>query len=63
MAQVEESKTQIAETQEECAEWISEEIAVQIVETLKQKTVQAQTQSTDIKDKFQTVTREIRELC
>jgi hypothetical protein len=46
IAQAEEAKTHIAQTQAECAGLISDEIAVQIVDTLKEKTAQAQTQAT-----------------
>jgi predicted nucleic acid-binding Zn-ribbon protein len=63
LAQAEEAKTHIAQTQAECTELISDEIAVQIVDTLKEKTVQAQTQATELKEKFQAVTREIEDLC
>jgi chromosome segregation ATPase len=38
IAQVEEAKTHIAQTQAECAGLISDEIAAQIVDTLKEKT-------------------------
>jgi peptidoglycan hydrolase CwlO-like protein len=40
LAQAEESKAHIAQTQEKCMELISIEIAVQIVDTLKEKTTQ-----------------------
>jgi peptidoglycan hydrolase CwlO-like protein len=59
LAQVEEAKTQIAQTQAECVELISDEIAVQTVDTLKEKTAQAQTQATELKEKFQAITKEI----
>jgi peptidoglycan hydrolase CwlO-like protein len=45
LAQAEEAKAHIAQTQAECVELISDEIAVQIVDTLKEKTVQADTGS------------------
>jgi uncharacterized coiled-coil DUF342 family protein len=61
LAQEEEAKTQIAQTQEECVELVSDEVAVQIVDTLKEKTVQAQTQATELKEKFQAITKEIEE--
>jgi hypothetical protein len=38
LAQEEEAKAQIAQTQAECVELISDEIPVQIVDTLKEKT-------------------------
>jgi hypothetical protein len=59
LAQAEEAKAHIAQTQAECVELISDEIAVQIVDTLKEKTVQAQTQATELKEKFQAITKEI----
>jgi predicted nucleic acid-binding Zn-ribbon protein len=61
LAQAEEAKTHIAQTQAECAELISDEIAVQIVDTLKEKTAQVQTQATELKEKFQAITKEIEE--
>jgi hypothetical protein len=61
LAQAEEAKTHIAQTQAECVELIIDEIAVQIVDTLKEKTAQAQTQATELKEKFQAITREIEE--
>jgi hypothetical protein len=41
----EEAKTYMAQTQAECARLISDEIAVQALDTLKEKTMQAQTQA------------------
>jgi hypothetical protein len=61
IAQAEEAKTHIAQTQAECAGLISDEIAVQIVDTLKEKTAQVQTQATELKEKFQAITKEIEE--
>jgi peptidoglycan hydrolase CwlO-like protein len=61
LAQAEEAKEHIAQTQAECVELISDEIAVQIVDTLKEKTAQAQTQATELKEKFQAITKEIEE--
>jgi hypothetical protein len=40
---------------------VSDKIAVQTVDTLKEKTAQAQTQATELKEKFQAITREIEE--
>jgi hypothetical protein len=40
---------------------MSGEIAVQKVETLKEKTTQGQTQATKLKEKLQAITREIDE--
>jgi hypothetical protein len=61
LAQAEEAKTQIAQTQEECAGLLSDEVAVQVVDTIKEKTVQALTQATRLKEKFQMITKEIEE--
>jgi formylmethanofuran dehydrogenase subunit C len=63
LARAEEVKTQKSQSQVECTELISDEIAVQIVDTLKEKTVQEKTQVAELKEKFQMVTREIEELC
>ena len=52
LAQEKEAKAHIAQTQEECVELINDEIAIQIVDTLKEKTVQAQTQETELKENF-----------
>jgi predicted nucleic acid-binding Zn-ribbon protein len=52
IAQEEEAKTHIAQTQAECTGLISDEIAVQIVDTIKEKTAQVQTQATELKEKF-----------
>jgi predicted nucleic acid-binding Zn-ribbon protein len=59
IAQEEEAKTYMAQTQAECTGLISDEIAVQTVDTLKEKTMQAQTQAVELKEKFQAITREI----
>jgi len=40
---------------------INNEIAMQIVDTLKEKTVQDQMQETKLREKFQEITREINE--
>jgi hypothetical protein len=61
LAQVEESKAHIAQTQAECMELISDEITVQIVDTLKENTAQAQTRAKELKEKFQAITKEIEE--
>jgi hypothetical protein len=61
LTQAEESKEHIAQTQAECMELISDEIAGQIVDTLKEKTAQAQTEATELKEKFQEITKEIEE--
>jgi hypothetical protein len=59
LAQEEEAKTQISQTQAECVELINDKILVQTVDTLKDKTTQAQTQASKLKEKFQAITKEI----
>jgi hypothetical protein len=61
IAQAEEAKTYMAQTQAECARMVSDEIAVQVLDALKEKTVQAQTQATELTEKFQAIAREIDE--
>jgi predicted nucleic acid-binding protein len=51
----------MARTQKECAGMVSSDIAVQILDSLKKKTAQAQTQATELMEKFQAITREIDE--
>ena len=48
-------------TQAEFLELISDKIAIQIVDTLKEEIVQVQTQAAELKEKFQAITREIDE--
>jgi predicted nucleic acid-binding Zn-ribbon protein len=59
LAQAEGARTQIAQTQEECAGLLSDEVAVQVVDTIKEKTAQALTKAAELKEKFQTITEEI----
>jgi hypothetical protein len=40
---------------------LSDEVAVQVVDTIKDKTMQALAQTTEIKENFQTITKEIDE--
>jgi hypothetical protein len=61
LAQAEVVKTQIAQTQAECAGLISDEVAAQVVDTIKEKTAQALTKAAELKEKFQTITKEIEE--
>jgi hypothetical protein len=61
VSKAKESKSHIAQTQAKCMELISEEIAVQIVDTLKERTTQVQTQATTLKEKFQEITKDIEE--
>jgi hypothetical protein len=44
-------------------EWVSDKIAVQIVDTLKEKTAKVQAQAAEPQEKFQAITREIKYLC
>ena len=62
IAQVEDSKKNMAQNQTECAGMINDEITVQVLEALKEKTAQAQTQETNLMKKFQAIAREIEEL-
>jgi len=49
LAQAEGAKTQIAQTRTKCAGLLSNEVAVQVVETIKEKTAQALTKETKLK--------------
>jgi hypothetical protein len=40
---------------------MSEEVVAQIVDTIKDKTMQALTKATELQEKFQTITKEIEE--
>jgi hypothetical protein len=40
---------------------LSNEVAVQVVDTIKEKTTQALTKAAELKEKFQTITKEIEE--
>jgi hypothetical protein len=61
LAQAEGAKTQIAQTQAECARLLSDEVTVQVVDTIKKKTAQALTKARELKEKFQTITKKIEE--
>jgi hypothetical protein len=61
LAQAEEAKTHITQTQVECAGLISHEVAVQVVDTIKEKTVHLLKQVVELKEKFQMITKEIKE--
>jgi hypothetical protein len=61
MAQVEEAKTQIAQTQAECVGLINDEVEVQVVDTIKENIVQELTQAAELKEKFYMITKEIDE--
>jgi hypothetical protein len=51
----------MAQTQVECARMVNDKIVVQVLDALKEKTVQAQTQATELTEKFQAIMREINE--
>jgi hypothetical protein len=51
----------MAQTQEKFARMVNDDIAVQVLDALKEKTVQAQMQSTKLMEKFQAIAREIDE--
>jgi hypothetical protein len=55
IAQAEEAKKKMAQTQAECATMINEDITVKVLDALKEKTVQAQTQENELTEKFQTL--------
>ena len=46
-------------TQEECEGLLSDEVAVQVVDTIKEKTAQALIKEAELKEKFQMITEEI----
>jgi hypothetical protein len=52
----------MAQTQEECAEMINDEIAVQVLDALREKTTQAQMQEKELTEKFQALAGEIEEV-
>jgi peptidoglycan hydrolase CwlO-like protein len=59
LAQAEAARTQMAQTQAECAGLLSDEVAVQVVDTIKERTTQALTKAAELREKFQTITEEI----
>jgi uncharacterized coiled-coil DUF342 family protein len=61
IAQAEDTKKNMAQTQAECTEMINDEIAVQVLDALREKTVQAQTQAKELTEKFQALAGEIEE--
>jgi chromosome segregation ATPase len=61
LAQAEADRTQMAQTQAECTGLLSDEVVIQVVETIKEKTAQALTKATELKEKFQMITEEIEE--
>jgi hypothetical protein len=51
----------MAQTQEEFAEMINDEIVVKALDTLREKTVQDQTQAKELTEKFQSLAEAIEE--
>jgi hypothetical protein len=51
----------MAQTQAEYGRMVNNDIAVQVLDTLKEKTAEAQSQEMELKEKFQAITREIDE--
>jgi hypothetical protein len=49
------------ETQGECIGLLSDEVAIHVVETIKEKTMQALKKAAELKEKFQMITEEIEE--
>jgi hypothetical protein len=61
IAQEEEEKKNMAQTQAECTKMIWEEITVQVLDALKEKATQAQTQERELADKFHTLAGVVEE--
>jgi hypothetical protein len=51
----------MAQTREECAGLLSDKVASQVVETIKEKTTQPLTTTIELREKFQRITEEIKE--
>jgi hypothetical protein len=49
----------MAQTQAECAGLLSDKVEVQVVDTIKEKTSQALIKVAKLREKFQTITKEI----
>ena len=61
LAQAEGDKKNIAQTQAECVGFLRNEVVVQVVDTIKENTMQALTKVVELKEKFQMITKEIEE--
>jgi hypothetical protein len=61
ITEVVEANIYMEQTHTECAGLINNEIAVQTVDTLKEKNAQAQMQAVKLREKFQAITREVDE--
>jgi hypothetical protein len=49
----------MAHTQAECAVLLSDEVEIQVVDTIKDRTAQALTKVAQLREKFQTIIEEI----
>jgi hypothetical protein len=45
-------REQMAQTEAECARLLSDEVVIQVVETIKEKTTQALTIASELREKF-----------
>jgi hypothetical protein len=61
LEQEEGARTQIAQTQAECAGLLSDEVEIQVMDTIKEKTAQALIKAPELKEKFQMIIEEIKE--
>jgi hypothetical protein len=61
IVQEEEEKKNMEQTQAECAEMINEDITVQVLDALREKTVQAQTKARELTEKFHTLAGVVEE--
>ena len=59
LAQEEVDRMHMEQTQAECVGLLSDEVVVEVVETIKEKTTQALTTTTELREKFQMITEEI----
>jgi hypothetical protein len=50
----------MVQTQAECTGLLRDEVVIQVVETIKEKTMQAMTTTTKLREKFNTITEEIK---
>jgi hypothetical protein len=59
LAQEEVDRAQMAQTHAECIGLLSDEVVIQVVKTIKEKTAQALTTTTELRGRFQMITEEI----
>jgi hypothetical protein len=59
LARAKGARTHIAQTHAECVGLLSDKVAVQVEDSIKEKTTQALTKATELKEKFQMITKEI----